>query len=161
MGHQYKNDSRVRSNNIRSNSISNNYLTDITFQVKSKEIVGLYGLLGAGQLEICRTLFGDLPINSGEVKINNKSVAISSPIEAMKNGIGLVPSDRKNEGLMMNMSVGVNSTFSGTYLRSKHGVIDFAKEREVFEKLKQDVQIKTTGYNQNITDLSGGNQQKH
>ncbi|MGI6579866.1 MAG: sugar ABC transporter ATP-binding protein [Saccharofermentanales bacterium] len=161
MGHQYKERQIELGETILDvNSITNNYLTDVSFQVKSKEIVGLYGLLGAGQLEICRTLFGDLPIRSGEVKINNKPVSISSPIDAMKNGIGLVPSDRKNEGLMMNMSVGVNSTFSGTYLRSKKGIIDFSKEREIFEKLKQDVRIKTTGYNQNITDLSGGNQQK-
>ncbi len=152
--------SEIGAELLRVDKVNAGKLKDISFSVNAGEIVGLYGLLGAGQLEICNMLFGDYPIDSGSIYVKGKEVSIKKPTDGLKHKIGLVPYDRKNEGLLMEMSVGVNATLSGAYDRYKFGIINHRQENALVDTYINDLRIRTIGHKQKVKTLSGGNQQK-
>ncbi len=135
-------------------------LHDICFEVKKGEVLGIAGLVGAGRTETARAIFGADPIDSGSLEVLGKPVSIRSPQDAIKNGIGLVTEDRKQQGLVLGMTVRENNTLANLGALSTLGFVRRREERAVAEKYKTDLAIKTPSIEQTVQNLSGGNQQK-
>jgi ribose transport system ATP-binding protein len=133
---------------------------DISFAVRKGEILGLSGLVGAGRTELARVIFGAEPAESGEILLEGKPVQIRSPQEAISLGIGLIPEDRKNQGVFLDMDVKWNISFSKVRGLSRHTVVDTRQEVAVAEKYRDLLKIKTPSLEQQVKNLSGGNQQK-
>ncbi|WP_241475303.1 sugar ABC transporter ATP-binding protein [Priestia flexa] len=133
---------------------------DISFSVKSGEVVGVAGLMGAGRTEIMRAIFGMDAIDSGEVWVNNKPVKIKTPDEAVKYGIGFITEDRKDEGLVLDFSIRENIALPNLKSFSTKGIIAEKSEREFVELLIKRLTIKTQSAEISAGSLSGGNQQK-
>ncbi len=134
---------------------------NVSFQLRRGEIVGLTGLLGAGQNELARALFGVQPEVSGIVRRGEKPVLITSPKAAIKLGIGLLTEQRKVEGLILDMSVKDNISLPSIkhFLRGLL-FVDNAKERTAAQNLSDRLRIKTQSIEADVNTLSGGNQQK-
>ncbi len=132
----------------------------ISFSVKQGEILGVAGLMGAGRTEIMETIFGYRSISSGKVLIDGKETNIKSPYEAIQHGIGFITEDRKNEGLVLGLSVRENFTLTNFSSVSNKGVISAKKEEEFVEDLIQKLHVKTASQHLSVKSLSGGNQQK-
>lgn len=133
---------------------------DISFTVRRGEIVGIGGLVGAGRTEVARAIFGADPIDAGEIRFEGQVIRPRSPREAIEKGIGLVPEDRKSLGLVLNMVVRENTTLANLDLLSTLGFVNRKKENEVSEQYKRDLRIRTPTIEQEVRNLSGGNQQK-
>lgn len=133
---------------------------DISFEVRSGEIVGVAGLVGSGRTEVARALFGTLDIDSGSVRLNGKEAKIKNPGQAMAMGLIYLPEDRQHHGLLMPMDVTLNMTLSilgriapGGWLREK-------SEREITREYVDKLRIMLRRLDQPVRELSGGNQQK-
>jgi ABC-type sugar transport system ATPase subunit/ribose/xylose/arabinose/galactoside ABC-type transport system permease subunit len=135
-------------------------LKNIGFSLKRGEIVGLTGLVGSGKTELLTAIFGHLQRDSGTIKIEGKSLDIKSPIDAIKLGIGLVPEERKLQGLFLNMMIQQNITMAGLNKVSKWGIINAKLQGDISNNFIRDFAIDATGPRQNVGTLSGGNQQK-
>jgi len=133
---------------------------NVSFSVRKGEVVGLYGLIGAGRSEVAETIFGVRQRDSGEVIFDGNDVNYSSPREAIQGGMTLVPEDRKEQGLILGMGGRHNMTLPHLDMFSKMGVTNVSDELTVFEDYKARLDIKITGPEQLLSDLSGGNQQK-
>ena len=137
---------------------------DFHMQVRKGEIVGLSGLVGAGRSEAMEAIFGAVPKTSGEILLEGKRLAIHTPYDALKNGIGLVTENRRETGFFQNFSNKRNISIASLLKKSKFGgvcgLIQEKNEKEMAEKAKLDLQIKWAGDAQLTKNLSGGNQQK-
>jgi len=142
---------------------------DVNLRVASGEVVALAGLVGSGRSELARALFGIEPPHSGEIRYRGKRVRIASPYTAIKLGMGLVPEDRKLQGLILEMSVEHNITLPriagpeppGEELRLKRlGVLSSKKQRSLAERFVRRLDIRLRNVASAVEDLSGGNQQK-
>ncbi len=147
-------------NRLEVKNLTNNYVEDISFELKKGEILGFAGLVGAGRTEVARAVFGADPIRDGEILIDGKQVTIKQPSDAVKAGIGYLSEDRKQFGLMVNMNVNDNIMISSlkSYLRGP-----FVKDsnfRKISEEYKEKLDIRTPSIFQRVNNLSGGNQQK-
>ena len=137
------------------------FLRDINLTLHKGEILGLAGLVGSGRSEIARAIFGADRIEKGEFIVNGKKVAIHSTMAAKALSIGLVPEDRKDEGLSTQFSVLKNITITNlSRACNRLGFISRAKENEAAEGFVRELKIKTPSVNQRVEQLSGGNQQK-
>ncbi|GAB2578611.1 sugar ABC transporter ATP-binding protein [Spirosoma areae] len=134
--------------------------SNITFAVHAGEVLGIAGLMGAGRTEIAQSIFGLDSITSGDIYINGKKTAIKSPQDAIRNGIGYVSEDRKGWGFIPALSVRQNLTLASLPTHAKGPFIQADSEDATATKLIADLRIKTTGPNQKVIYLSGGNQQK-
>lgn len=134
--------------------------TDINFQVRRGEILGFAGLVGAGRTEIARVLFGIDRASAGEIFINGKSVQIRSPKDAMRHGIAYVPEDRHQHGLIMDFSIAKNMTLPVLRQTSLLGLVNRQRERELATAYTDQLHVRTSGIDQLVKALSGGNQQK-
>ena len=133
---------------------------DISLKIHAGEVLGLGGLVGAGRTELAQVIFGAKPLESGKILLNGREIHPKSPREAINLGIALVPEDRKRHGALLGISV-KNNINMPTYERiSKASVINRIIERKTAEKYKQEIMIKCPSLNQNVKNLSGGNQQK-
>lgn len=132
---------------------------DVNFDLYKGEVLGVGGLAGQGQIPLFLALFGILPYK-GDIKIQDQLTVINSPSDAIKNGIALVPEDRKEEGLVQTMSIKKNITMSILESISRYGVILKNDEDRRIENAIDSLSIKTSDMNQDIVNLSGGNQQK-
>ncbi|PLR86723.1 D-xylose ABC transporter ATP-binding protein [Bacillus canaveralius] len=135
-------------------------LKDVSFKAYKGEILGIAGLVGAGRTELARALFGADPILKGEINIAGKPVNMCSPRTAIKNGIGLVPEDRKGQGLVLPMSVKDNTTLANLPGISRLGKLRLGLEGALAKKFVRELDIATPGIYQETVNLSGGNQQK-
>lgn len=136
-------------------------LKNISFELYEGEILGIAGLVGAGRTELARAIFGADKIDSGEIIINGKKVAIKSPKDAIKNGLVYVPEDRKLSGLALGLSVATNITLASMdKISNKIGILSYNEENRLAKKVIEDLKIKTPSLLQKIKNLSGGNQQK-
>ncbi|WP_261305426.1 sugar ABC transporter ATP-binding protein [Paenibacillus andongensis] len=135
-------------------------LHDISLSVRAGEIVGIAGLMGAGRTELAKALFGVTPIDRGTISINGKPVSIHKPIDAIHAGIGLITEDRKDEGLLLPLSVNDNLALPNLKLLSSFGFMNRSKERELSDSMIKKLLIKTPNSEQKVGSLSGGNQQK-
>ncbi|MEQ6916472.1 sugar ABC transporter ATP-binding protein [Halomonas aquatica] len=133
---------------------------DVSFSVRKGEIVGMYGLVGAGRSEVAETIFGLRKISSGEMLLDGKAEHIHSTHDAVAEGIALVPEDRKDQGLILGMNCRDNMTLAGLETVSSNGFMKPAAEKLVYDKYQQAMKIKTPSWRQKVGNLSGGNQQK-
>ena len=133
----------------------------LNFQVRSGEIVGVSGLVGAGRTELLQVLFGiDHPV-SGEIFIDGKATNINRPANAIDNGLALVPEDRKQHGVVLEMSVRQNVGMAGHERHKRSGgFLNFRREREDTARMIEQMRIRTPNDSQVVQFLSGGNQQK-
>ncbi|NOS70260.1 MAG: sugar ABC transporter ATP-binding protein [Verrucomicrobia bacterium] len=134
---------------------------DVSFEVRRGEILGIAGLIGSGRTETLRAIFGADAKDSGEIFVGEKPVVIRSPSDALRAGIGLVPEDRKQDGLLLPQSIRVNTTLS-TIARhaSAGGWLDTRAEIKTTESFCGRLQVQSASHEQAIGELSGGNQQK-
>jgi len=134
--------------------------SDISFSVRKGEILGIAGLMGAGRTEIARAIFGIDPRDSGDITIEGRKVAINSPLDAIRRGLGLVPEDRKLQALILTMAVRENITLA--YLKdfARGGFVNKSRERKSAGRHVEELDIRTPSVEQKVANLSGGNQQK-
>jgi ABC-type sugar transport system ATPase subunit len=135
--------------------------TDVSFTVREGEIVGLFGLLGAGHAEVIRSLFADEPATSGEIKMHGTPVQAKTPQDVKRLHVGFVPEDRKVDGLVLDMSVAENITIANWRNLSRYGVLRRKQVREKALYWSGRLGIRAArGIQQEVRTLSGGNQQK-
>jgi ribose transport system ATP-binding protein len=133
----------------------------LSFSLKHGEILGVFGLMGAGRTELLETLFGLKPTTtSGEIFIKGEKKTIKSPSDAVKAGLAFVTEDRKKDGIIPELSVKQNISLTTLFNVLKNGILNPQKENDLAEKYIQDLKIKAASNAQLIKTLSGGNQQK-
>ena len=132
----------------------------VSFQLHRGEILGFGGLVGAGRTEVMQALFGADRITGGTVSVNGKKVTIKSPAMALDEGIGLIPEDRKNQGVLLGLSVRQNVTFSSLKQAMVGWFVSDKKDIAIANEYTDKLRIKTPSVNQLVKNLSGGNQQK-
>lgn len=133
---------------------------DVSFTVRTGEVVGFYGLVGAGRTEIAETLFGLRTPDAGEILIDGQAVNITSPRDAIGLGISLVPENRKEQGLVLQMNCRDNITLPQVQDLNAGPFVSQGAELSIFEKYRKKLEIKTPSWKQQVGFLSGGNQQK-
>ena len=133
-----------------------NILKDVSFQVKRGEVVGIAGLVGSGRSELAECIFGAREINKGDIYLEGQKKKFSHPKDAIKNGVGLIPEDRKNFGLILKHTIKDNSTLIQIKKMLSGFLLSNKKENEHIEEAI----IKVSDYNLKVSSLSGGNQQK-
>ncbi len=135
-------------------------LKSVNLQIRRGEVVGLFGLVGAGRSELAKTIFGVLIPTQGEIIMNGQSLKTLTPKKAISSGVGFVPEDRKIEGLCLGLSVKENCTLPISD-KLKTGIfISKADEEHITQKYVTELKIKTPSFLQKVKFLSGGNQQK-
>ena len=132
----------------------------ISFELHRGEILGFGGLVGAGRTELVRLIYGADKAETGRIFIYGKEVRMNSPEKGIKEGIGLIPEDRKRQGCLLTRSIRVNTSLSCLKKISKFGVINRKRENEITNKYISYMSIKTPTMDQMVNNLSGGNQQK-
>ena len=140
--------------------LSGNGVEDISFQLHRGEILGFAGLAGCGRTEIMRVLFGAEPKKAGKVYLHGEEINIKEPSIALKHGIGLIPEDRKQQGVFLRMGVKWNITISNIKKFCNGVFVSEKKEQEMANYYVKAMGIKTPSLEQKVENLSGGNQQK-
>jgi L-arabinose transport system ATP-binding protein len=141
--------------------LTNSKIKNVSFKLAKGEVLGLSGLVGAGRTEVARAIFGADKISSGEIFLNGKQVNINNPKDAIREGIGLCPEDRKNEGLVLLRSVKDNTCVVVLKKLCKAlFFIDTEKEEALTHEYVKKLRTKTPSIEQLLKNLSGGNQQK-
>jgi len=135
-------------------------ISNINFDAKKGDIIGIAGLEGNGQTELLRSLAGLLRNDSGKIYIKDEKANIHNSTSAIKSGITLIPADRKTAGLLLTRSVRENIALTSLYLRKKYNFIKLKKELEFVSNTIDKLNIKTPNMQQLAGYLSGGNQQK-
>ncbi len=133
---------------------------DVSLSVREGEVLGLYGLVGAGRSEVVETLFGLRRADAGRLWWRGEEIPFPTPRQAIRLGIALAPESRKEQGLVLGMGGRENTTLPHLGRFARLGVMDRGRERAAFEKYRDRLSIKTTGPEQPVATLSGGNQQK-
>jgi rhamnose transport system ATP-binding protein len=133
---------------------------DVSFSVRHGEVLGVAGLVGSGRTELAETLFGLVPADGGEILIDGAPVRIDSPARAIRLGIGYVPEDRRQHGVVMEMPIASNASLASLDAVSARGLIDRGAERRSAEGYVERLRIKTPSVSTEVGALSGGNQQK-
>lgn len=133
---------------------------NVSFQVRRGEVVGFYGLVGAGRTEIAETLFGLRDPSSGAIFLDGQEVRIHSPADAIARGISLVPEDRKGQGLVLGMNCRDNMTLPQIDDLTAGPFVAEGSEVAIFDQYRDRLDIRTPGWKQLVGNLSGGNQQK-
>jgi|LSQX01.3.fsa_nt_gb ribose transport system ATP-binding protein len=145
---------------IRNLKSQANHLVDISFDCYSGEILGLYGLGGSGRTEILESIYGLREIDSGEIVLNDKKYENRSPEQSIKNGMILIPEDRRRQGIVASHSVERNLVLSTLKRYAKYGILNREKQKETAKEMIDNLDIKLKNQSQQIGELSGGNQQK-
>jgi len=133
---------------------------DVSFKLHKGEVLGFYGLVGAGRTEIAETIFGLRNPSAGQILLNGQEVQIHSPIDAVRNGISLVPEDRKDQGLVLGMNCRDNMTLPQVDDLTAGPFVSDGAEIAIFDQYRDKLDIRTPGWRQLVGNLSGGNQQK-
>lgn len=132
------------------------HVKDVSFKARRGEVLGFAGLVGSGRTETMRLIFGADRAKTGEIKLDGKSVTIKSPVDAIRNGVGLLTEDRKHQGLMLGLSIKDNITI--THLN--RFALNHADLKATANRFVKDVNIKVSNIENPVSSLSGGNQQK-
>jgi ribose transport system ATP-binding protein len=145
---------------LRTEHLTGKGFEDVSVRVRAGEVIGLYGLIGAGRSEFVMSLFGRFPKTGGQIFWNGKAVEVRKEKDAISRGIALVPESRRDQGLCLNLGVGLNINLP-IYKRLTKGIVinPFAEAAAADRQIK-DVQIKTASRDALASSLSGGNQQK-
>jgi len=136
------------------------FFAGVSFKLRKGEILGLTGLVGAGRSEVCQALFGIEPADKGKILIKGQETKITSPLQAMKQGIGYLPEDRQQQGLILSWGIDKNITLPSLDRLSSKGWLNKKKEEEIASSLSKKVSVKTPSIYNLVSSLSGGNQQK-
>lgn len=166
VGHDVRTESLTREKNIseevlRVENLSyQNFFQNINFSIRAGEIVGITGLLGDGRSELFQAIFGAIPHDSGKIFFNGNETIIQSPGHALRIGIGYLPNNRKENGIIKDMNIIENASIASWPAYSKWGRIDRKAHEDQFEQQKKTLKIKMMNNKDNINSLSGGNQQK-
>jgi ribose transport system ATP-binding protein len=135
-------------------------LKNVSLHLCPGEVLGIFGLMGAGRTELLETIFGLHKTNAGSISIKHQPTKFKSPAEAMKAGIALVPEDRKKDGLVLGLDVKTNISITTLDNLQSMGLLHDGKEQQLAKKYIDSLKIKTPSANQLTKNLSGGNQQK-
>jgi ABC-type sugar transport system ATPase subunit len=149
-------DVRVRVDNLSSDS----RIRDISFEIRSGEIVGMAGLVGAGRTEVARAIFGIDSKASGSIVLDNKELSINSPADAISHGIAFLTEDRKRTGLCLGLACSWNVTIASLGLLGMKRIINPTRENKIAADIGAQLSIKWLGPEAPVDSLSGGNQQK-
>ena len=138
-----------------------NNVTDVSFSVRKGEVLGIAGLVGSGRTDVARAIFGADRAFSGKITLHAKPIKVTSVGKMVKAGIGLVPEDRKQQGVILPMTVKANVTLPSLHKVTRFlGIFRARRERAIVGDLITKLSIKTNGMDAEVADLSGGNQQK-
>ncbi len=137
-----------------------NVIRDVSFDLHRGEILGLAGLVGAGRTELAQTLFGVHPATKGEIVLEGRPLRIQRPAQAIENGIGFVPENRKEEGLFLGLSVSENIVIAKLKQMVAGLFVRWGIVRQTSERYTKTLNIRTPSIQQTVRNLSGGNQQK-
>ncbi len=137
-----------------------NEFNNISFSVKAGEILGVTGLLGDGRTELFEAIFGRRNISEGKIYLNEKQVEVENTTDALKKGIGYLPRNRKENGIIKDMNIFENASIVTWPKFADYGVIDEKKQAKGFEEQVKKLKIKMGAKTDSINSLSGGNQQK-
>jgi rhamnose transport system ATP-binding protein len=132
----------------------------VSFQLHAGQIIGFYGLVGAGRSEAMQGLFGLSPLTRGSVRIDGKVAAIHAPDDAIRAGLAYVPEDRQAQGAVLPFGVRANMTLASLGAHARHGFISYARELATTRKFGSRLSVKAANWEQALATLSGGNQQK-
>lgn len=132
----------------------------LNFSLRPGEIVGVAGLVGAGRTEMLQVLFGIDPALAGEILINGVAEQIQNPRDAIRAGLALVPEDRKQQGVILEMAVSENLSLASLRRDARAGFLDRASEKVITAEMISKLGVKTPDQRQHVQYLSGGNQQK-
>ncbi|MFD0413920.1 sugar ABC transporter ATP-binding protein [Streptomyces sp. NPDC127108] len=133
---------------------------DVGFEVRAGEVVGVAGLVGAGRTEVARAVFGADPYDAGTVEVGGRALPRHDVYAAMTAGVGLVPEDRKGQGLVLDASVEENLGLVTLRSATRAGLVDRAGQRAAAERIAGQLGVRMAGLGQHVRTLSGGNQQK-
>ncbi|MDK2585207.1 ribose ABC transporter ATP-binding protein RbsA [Romboutsia sedimentorum] len=145
---------------LKVENLNNQYVKNVSLEVKSGEILGISGLMGAGRSELAKTIYGHIRKTSGKVYVKGREIDNQSSRDGLKNRIAYVSEDRKGDGLILDLSVKENMSISSLDKISSLFKINKNKENERVKSYIDRINIKTPSQNQLIRNLSGGNQQK-
>ena len=137
-----------------------NGVSDVTFELRKGEIVGLGGLVGSGRTEVARAIFGADRISSGSIELHGKPYRPRSPKDGVRHGVNLVPEDRKGQGIVLDMAIGKNMTMANTAPVTTLGFFSASRERKAINGLIKSLRVKLGHPSDPVSSLSGGNQQK-
>ena len=135
-------------------------IRNISLSVRRGEIVGVAGLVGSGRTQLAETVFGLTPADAGDIVVNGASRRITSPADAIAAGIGYVPEDRRQHGVVLDMSIASNASLASLPRVSHLGLIDRRAERQSAQRYAEQFRIKCASLEADVGTLSGGNQQK-
>ena len=135
-------------------------LRNVSLTVRRGEILGLAGLVGSGRTELAEVIFGLRPADEGQILIGGQPRNVRSPQDAIESGIAYVPEDRRQHGVVLEMSVAANASLANLAGVSRAGLIDVASERRAARGYVEDLRIKAASIDADVGSLSGGNQQK-
>jgi rhamnose transport system ATP-binding protein len=136
------------------------YFQNISFDLHKGEILGFFGLIGAGRSEVMRTIFGIDRKTAGTIILDGKELDRNSPAIAMRNGMAFVPEDRQGQGVILQMSIAKNTTLPQIDAVSRFGILNGKKEKIITETYGSKMEIRSAGWHVDVDTLSGGNQQK-
>lgn len=141
-------------------NLSNSVIKNVSFNVRKGEILGLFGLMGAGRTNILEAIYGVRRLDSGKIRIGGKTVTINSPVEAMRHHLAYLPCERKLDGLLLDHSVAENIVLASIERRLGILRLKLKREMQIAQKWISKLGIKTPKINSEVQYLSGGNQQK-
>ena len=146
---------------LRAEGLSCGHLfEDATFEVREGEVLGFYGLVGAGRTEIAETLFGLRTPTAGRILLKGEEISLGSPVEAIARGISLVPEDRKAQGLVLGMNCRDNITLPQVDDLTAGPFVSDGAEISIYDQYRDRLAIKSPSWRTPVGNLSGGNQQK-
>ena len=152
---------QIGGERLRVEGLTGGRFDDVSFVLHEGEILGFSGLVGAGRSEVCRAVFGADAFESGRIFYNGKETRFKSPQQAIKNGIAMLPEDRKKLSLFMGMPIHFNVSLANLpRMRRPTRLIDYDKVREIVEEFTKSLSIKLGSMDNPVSSLSGGNQQK-
>jgi ribose transport system ATP-binding protein len=153
---------RVEDLSLRHPERTDDYVVrDVSFSVRRGEVVGLFGLMGAGRTELLQTIFGLHPFAAmGTVYVDGRRCELRSPEQAIAAGLALAPEDRKLDGLVLSMNVAENVSLSCLRHTSRAGLLQPRREREMVGRFVERLSVRTPSLHETVRNLSGGNQQK-
>jgi len=132
----------------------------VSLSVRRGEILGIAGLVGSGRTQLAETIFGLTPADGGAIALDGTPVQIQSPADAIRVGIGYVPEDRRQHGVVLDMSVAANASLASLPSVSNRGLIQRRAERNRAKEYVESLRVKTASVDAEVGSLSGGNQQK-
>ena len=137
-----------------------NGVSGLNFELHRGEILGFAGLVGAGRTEAMQLIYGVAPLKKGRIRLHGKEQKYKHPSEAITAGVGMIPEDRKNQGVFLDQSIRWNSVINIIKRISRFTVVNTKKEKQIAEEYQKRFSIKAPSLDQLVSNLSGGNQQK-